>query len=198
MDHQGREIHGILDVVGEQGLQHPALAAAPVLLPQEHRGVAVEAGQFRQDLLFRLAVVTLTLPPLRRRRGDIPLLATHFLKRAAQRMGKNVSEIAPEAFDRLLAYAFPGNVHELESIIEGAVAQATGSTLTAELLPDTVTNPATAGAATGEIKTLDEIEREHILKALEHTGGNRALAAQLLGIDRVSLWRKLRRYNEES
>lgn len=157
-----------------------------------------EAGVFRQDLYFRLAVVTLSLPPLRKRRGDIPLLAMHFLARAAQRMGKHVTEISPEAFDRLLAYGFPGNLRELESIVERGVALATGPALTVELLPEALANPealATGGAPT--IKTLDELEREHIQKALEHTGGNRALAAQLLGIDRVSLWRKLRRYNEE-
>jgi len=158
----------------------------------------IEAGEFRQDLFFRLAVVSLDLLPLRKRRGDIPLLAMHFLSRAAQRMSKPVSEISPAAFDRLLAYGFPGNLRELESIIERGVALATGQTLDADLLPEALTGtPAAAGEAP-PIKTLDELEREHILKALEYTGGNRALAAQLLGIDRVSLWRKLRRYNEEA
>ncbi|MFC5303201.1 sigma-54-dependent transcriptional regulator [Azospira restricta] len=158
-----------------------------------------EESAFRQDLFFRLAVVTLNLPPLRKRRGDIPQLAMHFLTRAAQRMGKPVSEIAPEAFDRLLAYGFPGNLRELESIIERGVALAGGQALTADLLPEALGNPAAPAAGEAPaIKTLEELEREHILKALEHTGGNRALAAQLLGIDRVSLWRKLRRYNEEA
>jgi DNA-binding NtrC family response regulator len=157
-----------------------------------------EAGQFRQDLFFRLAVVTLSLPPLRKRRGDIPLLAMHFLGRAAQRMGKGVSEISPEAFDRLLAHGFPGNLRELENIVERGVALATGNALTVDLLPEALVNPGeTPAGAISPIKTLEALEREHILKALEHTGGNRALAAQLLGIDRVSLWRKLRRYNEE-
>jgi DNA-binding NtrC family response regulator len=157
-----------------------------------------ESGQFRQDLYFRLAVVTLNLPPLRKRRGDIPLLAMHFLGRAAQRMGKTVSEISPEAFDRLLAHGFPGNLRELENIIEHGVALASGNTLTVDLLPEALTNPIVSGNAESPIQTLEALEREHIQKALEHTGGNRALAAQLLGIDRVSLWRKLRRYNEES
>ncbi len=159
----------------------------------------IAAGSFRQDLYFRLAVVTLSLPPLRKRRGDIPLLAMHFLSRAAQRMGKNVSEISPEAFDRLLSYGFPGNLRELESIIERGVALAGGPVLGVDVLPEALANPASAsGDSCPVIKTLEELEREHIQKALEHTGGNRALAAQLLGIDRVSLWRKLRRYNEES
>lgn len=157
-----------------------------------------ESGQFRQDLYFRLAVVTLNLPPLRKRRGDIPLLAMHFLGRASQRMGKAVSEISPESFDRLLSHGFPGNLRELENIIEHGVALATGNTLTVDLLPETLANPIAPASGESPIKTLEALEREHIQKALEHTGGNRALAAQLLGIDRVSLWRKLRRYNEES
>ncbi len=158
----------------------------------------VEAGQFRQDLFYRLNAVTLNVPPLRKRRGDIPLLAAHFLTRSAQRLNKNVSEISPEAFDRLLAYAFPGNVWELESLIERGVALATGTALGADQLPEALANPPAGAGDASPIKTLEALEREHILKALEHTGGNRALAAQLLGIDRVSLWRKLRRYNEES
>lgn len=157
----------------------------------------VEAGQFRQDLLYRLNVITLALPPLRKRRGDVPLLAMHFLTRSAQKLNRNVAEIGPEAFDRLLAYAYPGNVRELENIIERAVARATGPTLAVADLPEDLANPAPAATDGAAIKTLETLEREHILKALEHTGGNRALAAQLLGIDRVSLWRKLRRYNEE-
>lgn len=174
--------------------------AIRVIAATDHDLAALaESGQFRQDLFFRLAVVTLALPALRKRRGDIPLLAMHFLSRASQRMGKSVSEISPEAFDRLLAYGFPGNLRELENIVERGVALATGNALTVDLLPETLANPAATPAGTvSPIKTLEELEREHILKALEHTGGNRALAAQLLGIDRVSLWRKLRRYNEEA
>lgn len=180
------------------GAQTQKASVRIVAASSQDLAVLAEEGTFRQDLYFRLAVVTLALPPLRKRRGDIPLLAMHFLTRAAQRMGKSVSEIAPEAFDRLLAYGFPGNLRELESIVERGVALATGHALTADLLPETLANPAApAVGAAPAIKTLEELEREHILKALEHTGGNRALAAQLLGIDRVSLWRKLRRYNEE-
>ena len=78
------------------------------------------------------------------------------------------------------------------------MALASGNTLTVDLLPETLTSPIVSGSAESPIQTLEALEREHIQKALEHTGGNRALAAQLLGIDRVSLWRKLRRYNEES
>lgn len=157
----------------------------------------VAAGDFRQDLAFRLAVVTLDLPPLRKRRGDIPLLAMHFLQRAAARSGKPVSEITPEAFDRLLAYGYPGNLRELESIIERGVALASSGALGADLLPAALGETAPAAEAGEGFPTLEELERAHIEKALQRSGGNRALAAQLLGIDRVSLWRKLRRHSDE-
>ncbi len=160
----------------------------------------VAEGHFRQDLYFRLNVVTLHLPPLRERRGDIPLLALHFLSRFALRMGKTVSEIHPETFERLLAHDFPGNIRELENLIERGVALARGDAITPDLLPPGLGErgsvPALTAADAG-IAPLAEMERRHIEQALQHTGGNRALAAQLLGIDRVSLWRKLRRYEEE-
>ena len=165
----------------------------------------VEDGRLRQDLYFRLNVVGLHLPPLRQRRGDIPLLATHFLSRCARRMGKAVDQIAPEAFEAMLNHDFPGNVRELENLIERGVALASGRIITAELLPPAVIRPAASTTSappssgdTQPLLTLAESERRQILQALEHTGGNRALAAQLLGIDRVSLWRKLRRYDTDT
>jgi DNA-binding NtrC family response regulator len=180
------------------GSSQPLRSTARVIAASElELAPLVEEGRLRQDLHYLFNVVTLRLPPLRKRRGDIPLLAMHFLARSAQRLGKNVSEIAPEAFDRLLAYGFPGNIRELESLIERGVALATGTALSADLLPPALAEPGAESSESSPIKTLEELEREHILRALEHTGGNRALAAQLLGIDRVSLWRKLRRYNEE-
>jgi DNA-binding NtrC family response regulator len=161
---------------------------------------AVAEGRMRQDLYFRLNVVGLRLPPLRERRGDIPMLATHFMSRAAHRMGKRVSEIAPEAFDCLLAYSFPGNIRELENVIERAVALAEGNVITADLLPEGMrqsgVQPVSPLAAETPLLSLAELERQHILRTLEHTQGNRAMAAQLLGIDRVSLWRKLRSYSQ--
>lgn len=160
----------------------------------------VAEGRLRQDLYFRLNVVGLGIPPLRARRGDIPVLAAHFMSRSAGRMNKRVSEIAPEAFDCLLAYDFPGNVRELENLVERGVALADGEAITAGLLPPEVRHCRSRGApaeADGTILPLVEIERRHILRALEHAGGNRAQAAQLLGIDRVSLWRKLRNYRAD-
>ena len=160
---------------------------------------AVEAGQFRQDIYFRLNVVTLQLPPLRDRRDDIPLLAQQFVRRAAQVMGKKVTAIAPPAMQKLCAYDYPGNVRELENIIERGVALAGGTMLAEEDLPPGLgTHGAAAGArGSNEVRTLEAVERNHILDVLAGVGGNRALAARLLGIDRVSLWRKLRRYEEQ-
>ncbi len=160
---------------------------------------AVEAGQFRQDIYFRLNVVTLQLPPLRERRDDIPLLAQQFVRRAAQAMGKNVTAIAPPAMQKLCGYDFPGNVRELENIIERGVALAGGTMLGEEDLPPGLGARGSAGArgGNGEVRTLEAVERGHILDVLAGVGGNRALAARLLGIDRVSLWRKLRRYEEQ-
>ena len=155
----------------------------------------VTEGRLRQDLYFRLNVIGLNIPPLRARRGDIPILAMHFLSRAAQRMNKQVSEIHADAFECLLAHDYPGNVRELENLMERGVALAVGNTITAEFLPADLwrTHRRIAGTdLTMPIVTLAELERQHINQALAYTQGNRTAAAQLLGIDRASLWRKLR------
>ena len=156
----------------------------------------VKRGEFRQDLWFRLKVVNLQIPPLSRRREDIPLLAYHFLKKCAARMDKRVSEIAPQMMDILKAYDFPGNVRELENIIERGVAIATGETIEAASLPDDLRELATRTfrRKDGRLPSLEEQERDYIRWVLQEAGGNQTLAAQILGIDRVSLWRKLKRY----
>ena len=157
---------------------------------------AVAAGRFRQDLYFRLNVVSLRLPPLAERRGDIPVLARHFLEKYAARMDRPVREIAPEAMAALEAYGFPGNVRELENVIERGVALAAGSRIEAADLPPDLRRPAlrTFRRSGGEQPTLQELERDYIRFVLEQSNGNQTLAAQTLGIDRVSLWRKLKRY----
>jgi len=156
----------------------------------------VKRGEFRQDLWFRLNVVNLQIPPLSRRREDIPLLAYHFLKKCAARMDKRVSEIAPQMMDILKAYDFPGNVRELENIIERGVAIATGETIEAASLPDDLRELATRTfrRKDGRLPSLEEQERDYIRWVLQEAGGNQTLAAQILGIDRVSLWRKLKRF----
>jgi DNA-binding NtrC family response regulator len=157
---------------------------------------AVDAGQMRVDLYYRLNVVTVSLPPLRERRGDIPLLAYYLLRKFAATMDRPVRDIAPDALERLMEYDYPGNVRELSNFIERGVALAEGDTLTLDFLPQhlgrlTVRVFAPAGTATPT--TLEAQEREHILHALQVSGGNRTEAAKILGIDRVSLWRKLKK-----
>lgn len=159
----------------------------------------MKSGEFRQDLWFRLNVVNLHIPPLSRRREDIPLLAYHFLARCAARMGKPVGEISAEAMSILKAYDFPGNVRELENIIERGVAIATGNTIEAAYLPDDLRELSirTFRKKEGRLPSLEEQERDYIRWVLQEAGGNQTLAAQILGIDRVSLWRKLKRYELE-
>ena len=161
--------------------------------------VMVRQEQFRQDLYFRLNVVNLHIPPLSRRREDVPLLAYHFLKKCAARMGKLVREISTDALNILKAYDFPGNVRELENIVERGVAIATGSIIESAYLPDDLRELAirTFRKKEGRLPSLEEQERDYIRWVLQEAGGNQTLAAQTLGIDRVSLWRKLKRYQME-
>ncbi|HXG63855.1 MAG TPA: sigma-54 dependent transcriptional regulator [Blastocatellia bacterium] len=158
---------------------------------------AVRKGEFREDLYYRLNVVQVCLPELRERREDIPLLIEHFLKRYAEASHQEPRHFSNEAMRLLLAYDWPGNVRELQNAVEYALAIGTGPVLTpADLPPHIVGRAGGAGAsgAVGEGRTLDEVERRHILRILEETGGNHARAAQILGIDRRTLYRKLERY----
>jgi len=159
----------------------------------------VAEGRFRQDLYYRLNVVNLHIPPLSARREDIPLLAQHFLDRAAPVMGKSVNAISADALALLKAYDFPGNVRELENIIERGVAICQGDTLDVAHLPDDLRDLTIRAfrRRDGRVIPLEEYERDYILWVLEEANGNQTLAAQMLGIDRVSLWRKLKKYGEE-
>jgi DNA-binding NtrC family response regulator len=161
---------------------------------------AVAAGRMREDLYFRLNVVNLIVPPLRERRDDVALLAYYFLKRHALAMGKAVEDISPEAMRLLAAYDFPGNVRELSNFIERGVALATGRELLPAHLPDTLRTlevRVVRPPGQGDVQTLEAQEEQAVREALARTGGNRTRAAQLLGIDRVSLWRKIKRYGIE-
>ena len=159
----------------------------------------VEARRFRSDLYFRLNVVGLDIPPLRDRPGDMPLLAVFFLQKFAALMDRPVTEFSPEALDALDAYTYPGNVRELANIVERGVALATGTRIEMPHLPASLRDGASGPdrspptAADGGFPTLDELERQHIRRALDAAAGNQTQAAQLLGIDRVSLWRKIKR-----
>ena len=158
----------------------------------------VEKGTFRQDLYFRLNVVTIQLPPLTDRHGDIPLLAYHFLGKKSREMGKTISEIDRTAMDYLMKYSWPGNVRELENIIERAVALENGNIIYPEALPDHITQLAIETYRVipdDKIPTIKEQEKKYIKWVLDKTNWNKTKAAEIMEIDRVSLWRKIKTYN---
>jgi DNA-binding NtrC family response regulator len=161
--------------------------------------LAVDRGEMREDLYFRLNVVNLTVPPLRERRDDIPLLAYYFLKRHALAMGKSIEDFEPEVLERLVEYDFPGNVRELSNVIERAVALSRRPLIALADLPATLrsANLTILPPSGKPLPTLEEQEEVYIRTVLQQTGGNRTRAAEILGIDRVSLWRKLKRFEED-
>lgn len=157
----------------------------------------VEEGRFRSDLYFRLNVVALHVPPLSQRREDIPLLAHHFLRKFSSRQGKEIKGITEEMMGLLMNYPFPGNVRELENVIERAVALSKGGMLEAKDLPQefTLFRFRALRPKSGGLPTLEEAERDYIQWVLQYTKWNRTKAAEILGIDRVSLWRKIKQYS---
>jgi DNA-binding NtrC family response regulator len=155
----------------------------------------VAGGSFRQDLYYRLKVVELHVPPLRKRRDDVLPLARVLLADAALRMKRKISGLAPAAADQLLRYQWPGNVRELENAMERAVALARGSRVELEDLPEEIRGAfPTPVASKGKVRPLDEIERDYILAALELNGGNQTHTAAQLHIGSATLYRKLRSY----
>ena len=157
-----------------------------------------EAGAFRLDLFYRLDVVTVHVPPLAQRREDIPGLARHFLAKHAASSGRDVS-LSPEVLDRLVLYEYPGNVRELENIVQKALAVCDGEVIEpGHLLGDLRDGRVrpTRGVRNAW-PTLEEHERAYVRDVLEEVEGNKSKAARVLGIDRVSLWRKLKRYGFE-
>ena len=167
------------------------------LIAATHRDLAeeVSAGRFRQDLYYRLNVVTIDMPPLRHRREDIPQLARYFLQRYAERNRKAVQGFTPQAMDLLIHYAWPGNIRELENAVERAVVLLTGEYISERELPLAIAGTPVADAPHGDdsIQPLVEVEKEAILAALERTGGNKTEAARQLGITRKTLLAKLSR-----
>jgi transcriptional regulator with PAS, ATPase and Fis domain len=160
---------------------------------------AIKGGRFRQDLYFRLNVVTLRIPPLSERKDDIPLLSYYFLRKYSTLMKKEVSEISQDVTALLMNYDFPGNVRELENIIERGVALANGNIIEAAHLPEDLKELSirTFRKTEGKIPSLENQELSYIKWVLGETGNNKTLASQILGIDRVSLWRKLKKYGLE-
>jgi DNA-binding NtrC family response regulator len=160
----------------------------------------VERGTFRQDLYYRLDVITLEVSTLSERKDDILLLSQHFLEKFSRAQGKQVEKLSNEVMDILLSYAFPGNVRELENIIERAVTLALGSTVEVSHLPADLREQRfdIQRRPKSELHTLEENEQEYISWVLTQMNGNKTKAAEILGIDRVSLWRKLKRYNMDT
>ncbi|MEI8191488.1 MAG: sigma-54 dependent transcriptional regulator [candidate division NC10 bacterium] len=158
----------------------------------------VREGRFREDLFYRLNVVSIHLPPLRERREDIPVLAHHFLRKYGEANGKAIGGIAPETMARLEAYPWPGNVRELENAIERAVAVSIHLILLPDDLPPHIASySATTDAGVPcpvELVPLDAVSRRHIARVLSATGGNKKRAAEILGVDRRTLYRMLERY----
>jgi DNA-binding NtrC family response regulator len=153
----------------------------------------VAAGRFREDLYYRLNVIAITCPPLRDRSEDVPLLVDHFVDTYCRKNGRPTLRVSREALERLSGYHFPGNVRELENVIERAVVLSTDTTIHEADLPEPISSASPRERAlTFTLGTpLEEIERRVIHATLEHTGGDKRLAAQLLGIATRTIYRKL-------
>jgi len=161
----------------------------------------VEDGHFRQDLYFRVNVIRIPVPSLRSRGGDILILAQNFAVRLAKRLDKKVTGISAPAAERLLAYPWPGNVRELQNAIERSVAMTRFEEIVVEDLPETVRSYRRSpllpsGEDTSEFLPMHEIEKRYILRVLEAVGGNKTSAAQILGFDRRTMYRKLERFDQ--
>ncbi len=164
----------------------------------------IAEGRFREDLYYRLKVVPISVPPLRERTDDIPLLVAHFVERFRKETGKPITGVTPDAMSALLDYPWPGNVRELENAVEHAFVRCTGTEITLAYLPQEVRGAIRwpqAGdegphAALGRVapRPAASSERERIVQALNGAGWNRALAARRLGLSRVTLWRKIREH----
>ena len=179
-------------VGGNRSLRVGARVIAATNVPLEQ---AVAEGRFRQDLYYRLSVIVIRVPPLRDRRADIPLLIGSFLEDACQRAGQK-KMLSTSALDTLLRHTWPGNVRELRNTIERLVVSSHGSLIEAFELTDTVTPtlPAPRDQPFSDLPTLDDLERRYLLHVLEAANGNRTRAAEILGVDRRTLYRMAERF----
>jgi DNA-binding NtrC family response regulator len=168
------------------------LAATNKLLEDEQK-----AGRFREDLYYRLNVVTIVLPPLRERRQDIPELIEHFL--TTRQIGPVRFRVAAEALEALARYEWPGNVRELANVLERAQILAENHLITLDDLPEPVVEAAPAGIGPGgDPRHLREVERRHVSQVLHQEKGNKVQAARALGISRRALYRLIEKYNLDS
>ncbi len=152
---------------------------------------SIKSKKFREDLYYRLNVIRISLPPLRARVGDIPLLARYFMDKFSKKVGKNIRRISEDVMDVLVNYSWPGNIRELENTMEAAVVIAETDEVRKEDIPLEIV---TRFDASKRDLTLKNLEKEHILKVLNLTGGNKKRASRMLGLDPATLWRKLKSY----
>lgn len=161
----------------------------------------VKAGDFREDLYYRLSVLPITLPPLRERKEDVPFLVSHFLKKYNKKMKKKINSISPKVQDVLTKYDWPGNIRELENTIERAIVLSQDNNIIIENLM--YLGMGMMGKQSGlpiqpfQNRTLEEMEKEHIKNVLDSVEGHRSRAAEVLGVDRKTLWAKLKKYGLE-
>jgi len=173
------------------GAERPERTEARVIAAT-HRDLErmLSAGEFREDLYYRLRVVEITVPPLRERMRDVPMLAAHFVQKASRAAGRKPPVLAPEAVDRLLAHSWPGNVRELENSVARAVLTAAGDVIR----PENIELIERSDAEPGADMTLAEAERRHVIRVLEATGGHKSRTAEILGISRPRLDRLIAKY----
>jgi two-component system response regulator AtoC len=162
-------------------------------------GKLVEEGKFKDELYYRLNILELFIPPLRERRDDIAPLCSYFIHKFNKEFNKSVEHISEEVISTFMSYDFPGNVRELEHIIERAVILADGNTIDLKHLPQRFhRDDFTAADANKKFMTMAEMQKHYMLEVLKATGGNKTKTAELLDISRAALWRKLKQFKEES
>jgi transcriptional regulator with PAS, ATPase and Fis domain len=149
---------------------------------------------FREDLYFRLNVIHVTVPPLRKREGDLRLLADYFLEKYSLDLGKDIKKISAYAMDLLQGYSFPGNVRELENIIQRAIALSDTDIIRPEHLPADIQHFSFESVDANFLMSLEEMEKRHIVRVLELTGYDRQMTSAILGLPRTTLWRKMKKY----
>jgi len=159
----------------------------------------VTAKRFREDLFYRINVLRIDVPSLRVRGNDILFLAQSFVKQFAQQTNKSVLGVSPPVAEKLMSYSWPGNVRELQNCIERAVAFTRFGELTVDDLPEKIrnyksTDVTVPGVGQEEVLTMDEVERRYITRVLKQLDGNKTMAADMLGLDRRTLYRKLERW----
>jgi two-component system response regulator HydG len=171
------------------------------VITASNRDLELEVAErrFREDLFYRINVLRIDVPSLRVRGSDVLFLAQHFVKLFSQQTTKSVVGLSPSVAEKLMAYAWPGNVRELQNCIERAVAFTRFEELTVDDLPDKIRNYRSSdlgipGVESHEVLTMDEVERRYITRVLKQLEGNKTMAAELLGLDRRTLYRKLERW----